>query len=75
MVQDLYSKYFAQYDGEFLGFKSLIDQYLTQVPDYPVLDGYTTHNLDKNGKSSNLLITWNENMNSYDWTLETHNIE
>ena len=56
-----------EYSGDFKGFKSMIDSYLMEVPDCPVLDGYISHNMDENNKPSNSLIHWNKNLNSINW--------
>ena len=56
-----------EYSGDFKGFKSMIDTYLMEVPDCPVLDGYILHNMDENSKPSNSLIHWNRNLNSINW--------
>ena len=56
-----------EYDGDFSGLKSLVDIYLMEIPDYPIIDGYTSHNLDKDNRPSNLIIDWNENLNNVNW--------
>ena len=56
-----------EYSGKFEGFKSLVDQYLSEVPDCPIMDGYISHNMDSNSRMSNSLEVWNDNLNSYNW--------
>ena len=56
-----------EYKGDFKGFKTMVDSFLVEVPDCPVIDGYTSHNLDENSKPSNSLIHWNRNLNSINW--------
>ena len=52
-----------EYDREFASFKTLVDTYLMEVPDCPILDGFISHNMDKDNKPSNSIIDWNENLN------------
>ena len=42
-----------EYSGDIKGFKTLVDMYLMDVPDCPIIDGYTTHNLVGDSKPSN----------------------
>ena len=56
------------FNGDFAGFKTLVDTYLMDIPDCPILDGYTSHNLDRDNKPSNSLIDWNGNLNNVNWT-------
>ena len=56
------------FNGDFSGFKSLVDIYLMDIPDCPILDGYISHNLDRDNKPSNSLIDWNANLNNVNWT-------
>ena len=60
-----------EFKGEFSQFKSLVDSYLADVPDYPLLDGYVSHNLDADLKMSNSIIVWNHNLKAEDWLPET----
>ena len=55
------------HNGDFPGFKSLVDMYLMEIPDCPLVDGYTSHNLDNQNKPSNSIIDWNENRNCINW--------
>ena len=56
-----------EYQGDFSGFKILVDTFLIEIPDCPILDGYISHNMDRNNKPSNSLIDWCENMNCINW--------
>ena len=60
-----------EFKGEFNQFKIIVDKYLATIPDCPLLEGYTTHNLDKNLKMSNSIIVWSHNMKTTDWVPET----
>ena len=60
-----------EFKGEFSQFKLLVDSYLADVPDYPLLDGYVSHNLDADLKMSNSIIVWNHNLKAEDWLSET----
>ena len=64
-----------EFKGEFSQFKILVDSYLAEVPDCPLLEGYVSHNLDSNLKMSNSIIVRNNNLNAEDWLLETRNTE
>ena len=55
------------YNGDFPGFKSLVDIYLMEIPDCPIVEGYTSHNLDNGNNPSNSIIDWNENLNCINW--------
>ena len=68
-------RYIREFKGEFAEFKKTVDQYLSEVPDCPLLEGYISHNLDRNLRMSNSLIVWSENMNTYDWVPKTPNSE
>ena len=57
-----------EYAGKLEGFKTLLDQFLSDIPDCPVIDGYISHNLDGKSKPSNSLIDWNNNLNNSNWT-------
>ena len=56
-----------EYQGDFPGFKIMVDTFLMEVPDCPILDGYTSHNMDRSNKPSNSLIDWCDNMNVINW--------
>ena len=68
-------RYIWEFKGEFAEFKKIVDQYLSEVPDCPILEGYTSHNLDGNLRMSNSLIVWNDNLNTYNWVPEPPNKE
>ena len=61
-------KVIREYAGDLKGFKILLDQYLSEIPDCPIIDGYISHNLDEKSKPSNSLIHWNNNLNNINWT-------
>ena len=61
-------KLIREYTGDLKGFKVLLDLYLAEIPDCPIINGYTSHNLDENSKPSNSLIHWNKNLNNINWT-------
>ena len=56
-----------EYSGEFDGFKLLLDEFLTIIPDRPCLNGYYNDNLDIYGKETNCIIQWIRNMKLQDW--------
>ena len=56
-----------EYQGDFPGFKIMVDTFLMEVPDCPILDGYTSHNMDRSNRPSNSLIDWCDNMNVINW--------
>ena len=60
-------KILRNFDGKFLEFKKLFDNWMNSIPDCPVLPGYSTHNLDNNNLMSNSLIDWNRNLMNTDW--------
>ena len=62
-----------EFRGQFAQFKILVDKYFNTIPDCPLMEGYISHNLDKNLKMSNSIIVWSENMNTDDWVPETYN--
>ena len=68
-------KVIREFRREFPQFKKLVDMYLLQILDCPLIEGYTSHNLDSNLKMSNSLIVWNENMNTVDWVPEAQSDE
>ena len=68
-------KVIREFRREFPQFKKLVDMYLLQILDCPLIEGYTSHNLDSNLKMSNSLIVWNENMNTVDWVQEAQSDE
>ena len=49
--------------------KLLLDQYLTTIPDCPIIPGYVSHNMDQKGNMSNSLIDWNTNLKNSHWNL------
>ena len=59
-----------EYQEEFRELKSIVDQYLSEVPDCPILEGYISHNWDRKFDMCNSLIDCKENINSCNWTLE-----
>ena len=55
----------------FASLKSLLDCFLNEVPDRPVLAGYVTGNLALNGRRSNSLLDWTRNNPEWkDWKPE-----
>ena len=60
-------RFIREFDGNFQQFKSMVDMYLMEVPDCPILDGYSSHNLDGDNRQSNSLIDWNSNLNNENW--------
>ena len=64
-----------EFRGEFNQFEKLVYKYLAEIPDCTLMEGYISHNLDKNLKMSNSIIVWSENLNGDDWVLETLNNE
>ena len=55
------------YEGEYQGFKELVDTFLDTIPDCPCLPGYQTHNLDNTGRQSNSIVDWCRNMKTDGW--------
>ena len=53
--------------NDFNLFKYCLDKYLEDIPDQPVLQNYSSHNLDKNLWQSNCLLDWNINLKMNDW--------
>ena len=49
-------------------FKNILDKYLENVQDLPVVEGYISHNLDHNSRPSNMLLSWNCNLKLDEWT-------
>ena len=68
-------KVLREFWREFPQFKKLVDMYLLQILDCPLIEGYTLHNLDSNLKISNSLIVWKENMNTVGWVPEAQSDE
>ena len=51
-----------EFVGNPLEFKAILDQYLSLIPDCPILPGYTSHNLDAENRQSNCIIMWTKNL-------------
>ena len=59
--------FIREISDDFIQFKTVLDIFLTQIPDCPIIVGYNSHNLDHNGKPSNSLIHWIKNLNLSTW--------
>ena len=55
------------HEGSYGGFKKLLDNYLENIPDCPLVEGYVSHNMDKNQRMSNSLIDWSRNLRMDGW--------
>ena len=56
-----------EYEGNFKGFKALIDVVLDIIPDRPCLNGYRNGNNDIFDKETNSISTWMSNLNLQEW--------
>ena len=54
-------------DEDYAKFKTVLDIFLSQIPDCPVMKGYITHNYDNNNRQTNSLIYWIRNMKLGNW--------
>ena len=54
-------------DENYSKFKTVLDIFLSQIPDCPVMKGYITHNYDNNNRQTNSLIFWVRNMKLGNW--------
>ena len=50
-------------------FKTVLDMYLSLLPDCPVLKGYTTHTYDKYDRQSNSIHDWILKKRVSDWKI------
>ena len=46
------------YDGSYLGFKNLVDAWLSHIPDIPRITGYEPRSRNMMGEPSNLIRDW-----------------
>ena len=53
----------------------LVDKYLAQILDCPLVEGYCSHDLESNLKMSKSLVVWNDNINTIDLVPETRNFD
>ena len=64
-------RYIREFDGNHESFKYLLDKFLWTIPDCPILNGYSSHNLDKNNEQSNCISDWIRNLKLHDWVPDT----
>ena len=53
---------------DYKSFKALLDDYLSTIPDEPIVPGLVTSNLNNECRPSNSIIDWNRNMRNIAWT-------
>ena len=59
--------YIRNYEGdECKLFKSLLDEFLSSLPDQPLVTGLVTNNMDGNSKPSNSIPDWIRNLSGTD---------
>ena len=62
-------KCIREIEGDLTYFKTILDLFLTLLPDCPILKGYTTHTYDKYDRQSNSIFDWIKKKKLYDWEL------
>ena len=63
------SRCIREYNGEFDGFKRIVDIFLSLIPDRPCLKGYCNSNMDSNQRESNSITVWIRNLKLSKWTI------
>ena len=54
-----------EYEGNFDGFKAAVNVFLTEIPDFPCLNGYRNGNNNLFDKETNTIPIWIKNLNSH----------
>ena len=59
-----------EFSGSFDTFKTILDLYLSIIPDQPCIQGYVCTNKDLYGKTTNSIIHWIRNLGIGQWECE-----
>ena len=62
-------KCIREIDDNLTNFKTVLDMFLTLLPDCPVLKGYTTHTNDKYDRQSNSIYDWIKKEKLSEWEI------
>ena len=54
---------------KFEGFKAILDVFLSEIPDYPFLNGFHNGNNDMFNMETNSIPLWIRNMKLRDWMI------
>ena len=60
-------KCIREWDGSFISFKFMLDNFLTLIPDRPCIQGYRNVNHDLYGDMTNSIVHWVRNLELSNW--------
>ena len=60
-----------EWEGSFMTFKFIVDNFLTLIPDKPCMKGYNSENHDLYGNLTNSIVHWVRNLDLTKWEHRT----